>query len=226
MYKQVDFTELKEIQKQILKGISPKDSTTEIKTLAAFSLTSKEKKMLCVCVVFDANTLQILEEKESISDELLPYSPNFVAFREGPAIVLLLKELEHKPDVILLEGFGSLIPHKVGTANYVGVLTNKPCVAVADSLIFGRLEEEKIMVNNDQKGVALKTKEFANPVYLTLGHNLSLDTAQNLVKKWINTEYKMPYPLYIAHKNLVKLKKSLGKTENVSLNKESIGQEA
>ncbi len=223
MYQKIDVNELKEISKQILKGISLKDNFSEIKTLAAFTLTFKDKKTLCAVVVLNANTLEVLEEKEAITDELMPYSPNFVAFREGPAIVQALKELSNKPDLLLIDGIGALIPNKVGTASYVGVLTNRPCLAVSKSLILGNLEEDKIMFKGEVKGIALRTKEFANPVYLTIGHSVSLQSAQELMKKWINPEFKMPYPLHLAHKLLLKMKK--GSEELVGQEKIAVGQQ-
>ena len=226
MHNQIDFKELKEIQKQIVKGISLNDNFSEIKKIAAFSLTSKDKKMLCAAVVLDAETMEVLEEKEIITDELMQYSPVFVAFREGPAIMEVLKELEQKPDLILVEGFGALQQFKVGTASYIGVLANKPCIGVAKNLMFGRLEEEKIVVNNEVKGFALRIKEFANPVYITPGQNISVETAQSVMSKLVNPEFKMPYPLHLAHKNLIRLKKG----ETISLpqagEKESVEQEA
>ena len=225
MYTKIDFKELKEIQKQILKGVSLKDSGTEIKCIAAVSLTSKEKKMLCAVVVLDVETLSVLEEKQTVTDELMQYSPNFVAFREGPSIVQTLKELEIKPDVILIEGIGALLPYKVGTASYVGVLMNKPCLGVSKTLILGRLEEDKILVKEKECGFALKTKEFANPVYVTLGHNLSLENARLLMSKLINPEFKMPYQLHLSHKALLKLKKDTGASP-VETGKIAVEQEA
>ena len=159
-------------------------------------------------MIVDADSLGVIEQRETVTEEPMPYSPRVVAFREGPPILQTLKEFEKKPDLILVEGFGSLHPMKVGLGNYVGVLSNKPCVAVAKELIFGGLEEDKIMVNDKVSGFAMKTKEFANPVYMTPGHNISLETAKVLVKKWINPEFKMPYPLHVARKYLVKLKKA------------------
>ncbi len=213
MYAKIDFNELKEIQKQILKGISLRDTSTEFKTVAAFTLTFKERKTLCAAVVVNLETKEVLEEKQTITEELMPYSPNFVAFREGPAIMQTLKELTIKPDLLLIEGIGVLLTNKVGTASYVAVLSNKPCIAVSKTLILGRLDEERILVHNEVKGFALKTKEFANPVYLTIGGNISLETALAVIKKCVNREFKMPYPLHLAHKALLELKRKTSEVQ-------------
>jgi len=87
-------------------------------------------------------------------------------------------------------------------------LSNKPCVAVAKELIFGRLDEDRILYNEEFKGKAIRTKEHANPVYIVPGHNISIEKATELIKSVVNSDYKMPYPLHLAHKNLVKLKKN------------------
>src|SRR3989344_4402704 len=154
MYQQIDFKELKEIEKQIAKGIDLKDNFPEIKIVAAFCVTFREKKAICAAVVLDHNTLEIIEKKEVTTEEILPYSPGTVAFREGPAILTCLKKLTNKPDLLVIEGFGALHPFRVGTASYVGVLSNKPSIGVSDTLMLGGLEEDKIMLNNTLRGFA------------------------------------------------------------------------
>ena len=55
--------------------------------------------------------------------------------------------------------------------------------------------------------MAIKTKQFANPIYITPGHNISLNSAVEIIKKLSFEPYKLPLPLHLAHKYVNKLKK-------------------
>lgn len=201
-----DYKELKEIQYRILKGIRLTDNILDVKTIAGFDLTFRDKKAYCVAVVIDLTTFTLLEIKQTITDETMPYTTTLLAFREGAPIIETYKTLEHQPDILLVDGMGALHPYKVGVASYVGVMLNKPCIGVTKECIFGQLDEDKIMVYGEHRGTALKTKAYARPIYISPGHDISLTTAVEIVKKTLK-EYKFPYPLHLAHKHLIKLKK-------------------
>lgn len=200
--------ELREIQKEILKGISLKDQFTEIKLIAAFDITFTKNKYACSSLVFEYPSLKLIEKKNSTGEELMPYSPNFSAFREGPQIIELFKQLENKPDILITNSHGALHPNKVGLASYIGVLLNKPTIGVFKNLIFGRLDQDNILFDQDLKGKALKTKEHAKPVFITPGHGISIESSYKIIKNTIR-DHKMPLPIHLAHKYANKLKKQL-----------------
>ena len=202
----VDFKELKDIEKRILKGIKLQNSFNSLKTVAAFDLAYKDNRYFCVAIVLDIETKKEIEKKQVSGDEIMPYSPNLIAFREGPVIMDAYRELDNKPDVLIVKGMGALHPRKVGLASYIGVITNKPCIGIAKELIYGRLDEDKVLFGNDLKGRAIRSKEFANPFYVVPGHNIDLDTSIEVVKSLIDDNYKLPLPLHLAHKYVNKLK--------------------
>ncbi len=204
----VDPKELKEIEKSILKGINLSDQNSKIKTVAGFEIKYSNKTYHCCGVVLDLETKEEKEHKEVSGQEIMSYSPTFIAFREGPAIIEAYRLLEQKPDLLIVKGNGALHKNKVGLASYVGVILNKPCIGVSKNLMYGNVEEDKIFFENELKGVAVKTKEFSNPVYVTTGHNMSVESAGEIIKKLIKEPYKMPLPLHLAHKYLSEIKKN------------------
>lgn len=209
----VDFKELKDIEKKILKGIKLVDSFSEVKTIAAFDVGYTGKKYLCVAIVMDLDSKKELEIKKVSGDEIMHYSPALIAFREGPAIMEAYRSLENKPDILIVKGSGAVHPYKVGLASYIGILTNKPCIGVSQDLLFGRLDEDRIIFNEELKGIAIRTKAFANPIYIIPGHGISIDSSVSLIKKLIVEPYKLPLPLHIAHKYVNKEKKPSEKKE-------------
>lgn len=202
----VDFKELKEIEKRILNGINLNNTFLTVKTVGAFDIAYVGKKYFCVAVILGVEDKQEIERKTVEGEEIMPYSPNLVAFREGPVIIEAYRALENKPDVLVVKGNGKLHSSRVGLASYVGIILNKPCIGVSKELIYGKLDEDRIMFDNELKGMAIKTKQFANPVYVTPGHNISLETAVDIIKNLIIEPYKLPLPLHLAHKYVNKFK--------------------
>ena len=198
--------QLKEIKQNILKGISLKDDFEDIKTIVGFDLAFKGQKILCAAVVLDYETFEVLETTDIEIEEPMPYSPQMICFREGPAIIEAYKNLETKPDILILDGNGSINPKVIGVANYVGVLTNKPCIGVSSKLVSGRLDVDNVIYDDKLTGKALKSKDFANPIYVSPGHKVSLESATEIIKKCLKG-HKMPEPIHLAHSKAVKLKK-------------------
>ena len=99
----VDFKELKDIEKRILKGINLSDNFSIVKTVAAFDIAYTGNKYNCVAVVLDLETKQETEKKTVTGEEIIPYVPSLVAFREGPAVIAAYRELENKPDVLIAD---------------------------------------------------------------------------------------------------------------------------
>ena len=203
----VNVKELKEIEKKILKGINLNNTINDIKLIGGFDIAYKNNKYVCAAVVIDFNTKEVVEKNIATGEEIMSYSPTLAVFREGPAIIDAYRGLENKPDVLMIKGNSALQKFKAGLASYVGVLLNKPCIGVAKELLFGRLDEDRIIVDNELKGMAIKTKEFSNPVYVSPGHGISLDKAVEITKSLIRDPYKMPLPLHFAHKLANKEKK-------------------
>lgn len=205
MYQKISLKELKEIERNIAKGISLKDSFSYVRTVAAFDIAYSGKAYKCVAVVVDIENLSELEVKYTEGEEIMPYSPKLAVFREGPVILESYRNLSIKPDVLIVKGAGFL-KDSVGLASYVGVMLNKPVIGVAKELVIGRLDEDRIIVNNRIVGFALKAKEFANPVYITPGHNINLNSSIEIVRKILSPMYKLPVPLHLAHKYVNKIK--------------------
>ena len=214
----VDIKELKEIEKRILKGINLCSNTSSLKTVAGFDIAYSGKRYSCVAVVIDLESKNEIETKTVEGDEIVPYSPNLVAFREGPAIIEAYRALENKPDVLIVKGNGVLNPRKLGLASYVGVILNKPCIGVNKELTNGRLDEDRIMFEEVLRGWAIKAKPFANPVYVTPGHGTDIEGAVKLVRSVVDEQYKLPLPLHLAHKYVNKMKKIEKKIETTDNN--------
>jgi deoxyribonuclease V len=126
-----------------------------------------------------------------------------LSFREIPPAVACIRRLKLQPDVFLADGQGVAHPYRCGFASHLGLALGKPTIGVAKSRLIGKPTEvgEKVfLVENGQIiGSVITTKESAKPVYVSVGHLISLRTAIKIVKHCVRNN-RIPEPLLLAHK--------------------------
>jgi len=164
-------------------------------------------------VVFDFKTLKLTESKHSVSDVKFPYISGLLSYRESPALVDVYNKLENEPDIILVPAHGVLHPRKLGMASHIGLLIDKPTIGLAKALVCGESINGKIYFENELLGMEFKTKKYSKPVYVSVGHKISLKTAFDFVKRMIKEPHKMPEPIHEANKLAKKLQKNLIKND-------------
>ena len=100
----------------------------------------------------------------------------------------------------MVDGHGIAHPLRAGLASYIGVELAKPCIGVAKSLLVGEIEDDKIMIGAEVRGMLVRTKEHAKPVFVSPGHLITVERAVEIVKKCIVPPHKLPEPLHAAHR--------------------------
>jgi deoxyribonuclease V len=158
-------------------------------------------------VVVDATTLQVVEQTSIAEKQLFPYVPGLLGFREAPALLNAYKKLRRKPDIIMVDGHGISHPRGLGIASHIGVLLDIPTIGVAKSILVGHPEsvlgeETGSQVPLVWKGQTIamlyRAKRRANPIIVSTGHKVSLQTAIEIVAKSIS-KYRLPDPTRQAH---------------------------
>ncbi|XP_013384792.1 endonuclease V isoform X1 [Lingula anatina] len=147
-----------------------------------------------------------------------PYIPGFLAFREVPFLVESFERLKKKnpelmPQVVLVDGNGILHPKEFGLACHLGIILDIPTVGVAKKLFqvdgLEKNAEHADKVKQLAKGgdtfpligasgrilgKALRSSDNTeNPVYVSIGHKISLETAVCLVHQCC--KYRIPEPI-------------------------------
>lgn len=161
---------------------------------------------LGVIVVLKAATLQIINISHAFKKVTFPYIPGLLSFRETPVILDASENIKqyYKPDLIFVDGNGILHPRKFGIASHIGIILDTPAIGVAKSLLCGKLENEpkikgdatNIMLNNEIIGKCLKTQDNAPPLFISIGHKITLEEATNWI---LNTsKYRLPEPTRLA----------------------------
>lgn len=199
----MDVFELKREQQKLASKIELKDAIVRPRTIGGTDCVpvgDKGDKLLASVVVCEYPSFKLLEKQTYVLDNPLPFRQGFQSYREMPAIIEAYNLLEEEPDILLVKGTGIAHPRKIGIASHLGLSLNKPTIGVSQKLIFGNVEQGKIKFGLDIVGFEVKTREHANPVYVSPGHLVSLGSTINLIRSSIQYPHKMPEPVHIAHK--------------------------
>jgi deoxyribonuclease V len=133
--------------------------------------------------------------------------PGYLSFREVPAVLAALKKLRTRPDLLLCDGQGVAHPRRFGLACHLGLLLDIPSIGVAKSRLIGThgdVPEQKggwTALEDDGEiiGAVLRTRAGVKPVYVSVGHRISLATAIDYVMR-CTTRYRLPETTRYAHR--------------------------
>ena len=176
-----------------------------------------DKKAVAVIIVMKYPSFEIVYEDHHHEIQVdYPYIPGFLAFKEIPVYQVLFDRFpkEFIPQVILVDGNGILHTRQFGCASHIGVKFNIPTIGVAkktfdvDGLHKGRVKdicEEDLHEAGDIAylkgdsgkvwGAALRcTNESKNPIFISVGHRVSLETSIKIVKMSIS-KFRIPEPI-------------------------------
>jgi len=136
-----------------------------------------------------------------------PYIPGLLSFREIPALLDALARLGAQPDLLLCDGQGLAHPRRFGLACHLGVLTGIPSIGVAKSLLVGEhapLPQKRgswrpLVHQGEVVGAVLRTRDGVTPVYVSIGHKISLASAIEYVLACA-PKYRLPETTRAAHR--------------------------
>jgi deoxyribonuclease V len=136
-----------------------------------------------------------------------PYIPGLLSFRETPAVMDALEQLEAIPDLLLCDGQGIAHPRRFGIACHIGVLSGLPTIGVAKSRLIGHHQEppdargewQPLQDQGEIIGAALRTRTGTKPLYVSPGHRVSLQTAIAYIMD-CTTRYRLPETTRHAHR--------------------------
>ena len=157
--------------------------------------------------VLEVPSLTLVESAVARLPTAFPYVPGLLSFREIPAALEALGRLSAPPDLLLCDGQGYAHPRRFGLACHLGVLTGLPSIGVAKSRLIGThgpLPDEKgawvpLLDGDETIGAVLRTRGGVAPVYVSVGHRVSLPTAI----RWVlacTTRFRLPETTRQAHR--------------------------
>lgn len=198
--KKAHAAQLKTSKRIIRQDMIPK----EIRYVAAVDIAYTSELSIGAAAVLDYDSLSLVESKIAHVKTEFPYIPTLLSFREIPPAVAVTKRLSLQPDVFLVDGQGIMHPYRLGFASHLGLVLGIPTIGVAKSPLIGEVgefNEENWAPITDKKevvGVALIAKKGKKPVYVSIGHMVSLKRAITIVKH-CTPHYRISKPIRLAH---------------------------
>ena len=136
-----------------------------------------------------------------------PYVPGLLSFREIPALLSAFKSITTVPDIVLCDGQGIAHPRRFGIACHLGLILELPAIGVGKSRLtgdHGRVPALKgrwcpLTDADEVIGAVLRTRRGVKPVYVSLGHRISLASAVDVVMNCV-TRYRLPETTRLAHR--------------------------
>jgi len=161
---------------------------------------------IAAAVLLDFDTLRLKESKTAFRKTVFPYVATLLSFREIPVSVAAVKMLQENPDIILADGQGYAHPYRCGFASHLGLVLRKPVIGVAKTRLIGIPSKDSsapdtVFLRDKGQiiGAQIATKHASKPVYVSVGHMISLDTAIRIFKHCV-THSRIPEPIAMAHR--------------------------
>jgi deoxyribonuclease V len=184
-------------KKIILEDKLPK----QVKIIAGVDVSYFGEAGIGAVVVLDYESLKLLESEVAICDVKMPYIPTLLSFREIPPAIAAIKKLKIQPDVFLVDAHGYAHPYRCGFASHLGLALGKPTVGVAKSRLIGKPVEmrgQTLLVDKEKViGAVVTTKQSGKPIFVSIGHMISLETAVKIVVHC--SKNRIPEPTLQAH---------------------------
>jgi deoxyribonuclease V len=170
-------------------------------------LENGNSRVRAAVAVLDFPGLQRVDQSLARRPVEFPYIPGLLSFREVPVLLDALEGLRVTPDLLLCDGQGLAHPRRFGIACHLGVLTGLPSVGVAKSRLVGEhdpLGPEKgdwqpLRYQGEVVGAVLRTRTGVQPLYVSIGHRVSLASALDFVLRCC-TRYRLPETTRHAHR--------------------------
>ncbi len=201
--------EARSIQERLRHEVIKKDVLAKPQRVAGVDVGFEQGGTVtrAAVAVLDFPDLMLREHAIVRRKTRFPYVPGYLSFREAPAILAALKQLRDKPDLLLCDGQGLAHPRRFGLACHLGLLADIPSIGVAKSRLIGdhgRLLESKgawapLLVDGERIGAVLRTRTGVRPLYISIGHRISLRTAIKYVLL-CTTKYRLPETTRHAHR--------------------------
>ena len=157
-------------------------------------------------VVLERTTMTTVAEAGARTELTFPYVPGLLSFRELPALLLAWERLAVRPDVLIFDGNGLAHPRRFGIACHGGLLLDLPTIGCAKSILVGAHEPldeaagstAPLVHRGEIVGMALRLRARVQPVCVSIGHLVDLETAVAVVRS-MATGLRLPATTRRAH---------------------------
>ncbi len=208
--------EAADLQRQLRSRLVLEDALGHLRLVAGadVALDRRGKVGFGGVVIFSFPELELVEFATAVRPLPFPYVPGLLAFREAPVLLAAFERLRETPDLLVLDAHGYAHPRRLGLASHLGLVLETPSVGCAKSVLVGHYEEPDqergswtpLVDKGETIGAALRTRSRVKPVFVSVGHRVSLPTAVRLMLA-CSSGFRVPLPTREADKLVGRLKR-------------------
>ena len=194
-----------ELQLRLSKRVIREDMLPKVlRYVAGIDVSYVGSMSIGAAVVLDFSSLTVAETRKATVETRFPYIPTLLSWREIEPAKAAFKKLRTSPDVILVDAQGIAHPYRLGFASHLGLLLDKPTIGVAKSLLIGQVERVNaegwapITDKGELIGATVRRIPDEQPVYVSIGHKVSLERAIEIVKHCMKSA-RIPEPIRLTH---------------------------
>lgn len=181
---------------------------------ADISFDRRSPHLHAAVVVLEAESLEVVEVAAARARARFPYVPGYLSFREIPPLLEAFAKLRAEPDLVICDGQGRAHPRRFGLACHLGVLLDLPTLGCAKSRLVGDYREPgprrgahtQLRDGGEVIGEVVRTRSFVKPVFVSVGHKISLETARRTALR-LAPRYRLPEPVRAAHREVNRLRR-------------------
>ncbi len=202
-----DPREARALQESLRHRVVREDRTGEIRRIVGIDVAYARRASLTWAAAAALTMPGLLLEESVLAARptCFPYVPGLLSFREAPAVLEALPLLSGIPDLLMVDGHGYAHPRRFGIACHIGVLADLPTIGVAKSRLVGRHREpgpepgDRVPLTDGGEviGMVVRTRPGVRPVFVSIGHRVSLERAVELVLASCRG-FRLPEPTRIA----------------------------
>lgn len=173
---------------------------------ADVSFPSRHEALAAFCILSFPG-FEVLEYAVKKTPVSFPYVPGLLSFREIPALLAAMRNVETEPDVIICDAQGLAHPRAMGLATHLGLLIDTPTIGCAKSRLFGehadpgREKGSRTWLRGkggEIIGAVVRTRTDVKPVFVSIGNRVDLETSIRIVVDCCPT-YRLPETTRTAH---------------------------
>ena len=212
----VSIAEARSLQEQLRSRVVVEDQLGPVRTVAGADVSYRRGSphLYAAVVVLDLQSGAVVDHAGVRAPARFPYVPGLLSFRELPAVLEAFGSLRAPPDLVLADGHGRAHPRRFGLACHLGVWLDLPALGCAKSRLVGAHEEPgarrgsraPLLDRGEWIGDVVRTRDHVRPVYVSVGHRISTETARSWVLR-LCRGVRLPEPLRIAHAEVNRLRR-------------------
>ena len=199
------------LQKELAIRVSREDQVGEVRYVAGVDMAINETNGMAraAVVLLTYPALELIEQHIYEEPLRMPYIPGLLSFREAPCVIGAFERLHRRPDLVMVDGMGIAHPRRIGIASHLGLWLNLPTIGCGKSILVGKYDKEALgeeagnwlpLVHRKEiVGAAVRTRTRVNPMFISIGHKISLETSIRYVLA-CGRGYRLPEPTRLADK--------------------------